>query len=138
MATLSGLDYIGLAAHNRISTWRHVVKKLLRSLLKAGVYFLERSDRNTADIADQVKDRVQNLSRRARHAISGQEDHTIRNTISFAAGIGLGIGVGMLLAPSPGEETRSSIVGKVHDFGDKVRERFSPEVKKPATGTEGM
>ncbi len=42
----------------------------------------------------------------------------------------------MLLAPSPGEETRSSIVGKVHDFGDKVRERFSPEVKKPATGTE--
>ena len=44
----------------------------------------------------------------------------------------------MLLAPSPGEETRSSIVGKVHDFGDKVRERFSPEVKKPATGTEGM
>ena|ERR1700694_1837634 len=114
MATLSGLDYIGLAAHNRISTWRYFVNKLLRSLLKAGVY------------------------RRARHAIYGQEDHTIRNAISFAAGIGLGIGVGMLLAPSPGEETRSSIVGKVHDFGDKMRERFSPEVKKPATGTEGM
>jgi ElaB/YqjD/DUF883 family membrane-anchored ribosome-binding protein len=85
-----------------------------------------------------VKDRVQNLSRRAGHAIYGQEDHTVRNAISFAAGIGLGIGVGMLLAPSPGEETRSSIVGKVHGFGDKVRERFSPEVKKPATGTEGM
>ena len=114
------------------------MNKLLRSLLKAGVYFLEQSDRNTADMADRVKDRVQNLSRRARHAIYGQEDHTIRNAISFAAGIGLGIGVGMLLAPSPGEETRSSIVGKVHNFGEKVRERFSPEVKKPATGTEGM
>ena len=138
MATLSGLDYMGLAAHNRISPWRYFVNKLLRSLLKAGVYFLEQSDRNTAEMADQVKDRVQNLSRRARHAITGQEDHTIRNAISFAAGIGLGIGVGMLLAPSPGEETRSSIVGKVHDFGDKVRERLSPEEKKPATGTEGM
>jgi hypothetical protein len=137
MAMLSGLDYIGLAAHNRISTWRYFVNKLLRSLLKAGVYFLEQSDRNTADMADRVKDRVQNLSRRARTAIYGQEDHPIRNAISFAAGIGLGIGVGMLLAPSPGEETRSSIVGKVHDFGDKLRERFSPEVKKPATGTEG-
>ena len=106
------------------------MNKLLRSLLKAGVYFLEQSDRNTAEMADRVKDRVQNLSRRARHAISGKEDHTIRNAISFAAGIGLGIGVGMLLAPSPGEETRSSIVGKVHDFGDKVKERFSPEAKK--------
>ena len=138
MATLSCLDYIGLAAHNRISPWRYFVNKLLRSLIKAGVYFLEQSDRNTADMADRVKDRVQNLSRRAGHAIYGQEDHTVRNAISFAAGIGLGIGVGMLLAPSPGEETRSSIVGKVHDFGDKVRERFSPEAKKPAAGTEGM
>ncbi len=105
---------MGLAAHNRISTWRYFVNKLLRSLLKAGVYFLEQSDRNTAAMAEQVKDRVQNLSRRARHAIYGQEDHTVRNAISFAAGIGLGIGVGMLLAPSPGEETRSSIVGNRH------------------------
>jgi len=56
----------------------------------------------------------------------------------MTAGIGLGIGVGMLLAPARGEETRSSIAGKVHDFGDKVKERFSPEAKKPATGTEGM
>ena len=69
---------------------------------------------------------------------TGKRTHTVRNAISFAAGIGLGIGVGMLFAPSPGEETRSSIVGKVHDFGDKLRERFSPEVKKSATGTEGM
>ena len=44
------------------------MNKLLRSLLKAGVYFLEQSDRSTADMADRVKDRVQNLSRRARHA----------------------------------------------------------------------
>jgi hypothetical protein len=95
------------------------VNKFLKSLLKIGLDFLEDSER-------------------AGRAIHRQEDQTVRNAINFAAGIGLGIGVGMLLAPSKGEETRSSIAGKVQDFGDKVRERFSPEVKKPATGTEGM
>jgi YtxH-like protein len=95
------------------------VNKFLKSLLKIGLDFLEDSER-------------------AGRAIRRQEDQTVRNAISFAAGIGLGIGVGLLLAPSKGEETRSSTAGKVQDFGDKVRERFSPEVKKPATGTEGM
>jgi hypothetical protein len=114
------------------------VNRLLRSLLKTAVYLLEQSDRATGDMADRVKGRVQDLTRRARHTIYRQEDHRVRNAISFAAGIGLGIGVGMLLAPAPGEETRSSIAGKVQDFGDRVKDRFSPEVKKPATGTEGM
>jgi len=94
------------------------VKKFLKSLLKTGLYFLEQSDR-------------------VGRAIRGQEDHTVRNAISFAAGIGLGIGVGMLFAPASGEETRSSIAEKVQDVGERVRERFSPEIKKPATGTEG-
>jgi YtxH-like protein len=95
------------------------VNKFLKSLLKIGLDFLEGSER-------------------AGRAIRRQEDQTVRNAISFAAGIGLGIGVGMLLAPSKGEKTRSSIAGKVQDFGDTVKERFSSEVKKPATGTEGM
>jgi hypothetical protein len=112
------------------------VNKYLRSLLKTVIYLLEQS-RDTADVADRVKDRVQNLTRRARHAIYGQEHHPGRNAFSFAAGIGIGIGVGILLAPSKGEETRSSIAEKVQEFGDKVKQRVSPEVKKPATGTEG-
>ena len=95
------------------------MNKFLKSLVKIGLDFLEQPDR-------------------AGRAIRRQKDQTVRNAISFAAGIGLGIGVGMLLAPSKGEETRSSIAGKVQDFGDKVKERFSSEVKKPATGTEGM
>jgi hypothetical protein len=57
--------------------------------------------------------------------------------IYFAAGIGLGIGIGVLFAPTSGEETRSSISDKVQDMSDRVRERFSPPEKKPATGTEG-
>jgi len=40
-------------------------------------------------------------------------------------------------APARGEEIRSSIAGKVQDVRDTVRERFSAERKKPATGTEG-
>jgi hypothetical protein len=123
---------------NQISRWRYFVNKLLRSLLRTAVYLLEHSDGDTGDIADRVKDRVQDLTRRARHAIYRQEDHSVRNAISFATGIGLGIGVGILLAPARGEETRSSIAEKVQDFGDRVKERFSPEARKPATGTEGM
>ena len=94
------------------------MNKFLKSLLKIGRDFLEQSDR-------------------ASRAIRRQEDHTVRNAISFAAGIGLGIGVGILLAPASGEETRSSIAEKVQDVGERVRDRFSPEVRKPATGTEG-
>src|SRR5712691_9837958 len=78
-------------AHNQISRWRYFVNKLLRSLLKTAVYLLEQSDRDTGDMADRVKGRVQDLTRRARHAIYRQEDHRIRNAISFATGIGLGI-----------------------------------------------
>jgi len=94
------------------------VNKFLKSLLKIGLDFLDQSDR-------------------AGRAIRRQEDPTMRNAISFAAGIGLGIGLGILLAPASGEETRSSIAEKVQDVGERVRDRFSPELRKPATGTEG-
>jgi len=94
------------------------VNKFLKSLSKIGLDFLGQSDR-------------------AGRGIRRQEDPTMRNAISFAAGIGLGIGLGILLAPASGEETRSSIAEKVQDVGERVRDRFSPELRKPATGTEG-
>lgn len=94
------------------------MNKFLKSLLKIGLDFLEQP-------------------KRASRAIRSKDDHTLRNAISFAAGIGLGVGVGILLAPASGEETRSSIAEKVQDVGERVRGRFSPKVKKPATGTEG-
>jgi len=94
------------------------VNKFLKSLVKIGLDFLEDSEQ-------------------AGRAIRRQEDPTMRNAISFAAGIGLGIGLGILLAPASGEETRSSIAEKVQDVGERVRDRFSPELRKPATGTEG-
>ena len=94
------------------------MNKFLRSLLRTGLDFLEQSER------------VGRASRR-------QEDDTVRNAISFAAGIALGIGVGILFAPATGKETRSLIAERVQDVGGRVRERFSTEGKKPATGTEG-
>jgi len=111
------------------------VNKFLRSLLKAGIYLLERSDHTAADIRDGVHARVEDLTFRARQAIRRQEDHTVRNAISFAAGTALGIGVAILFAPASGEETRRKLVGKVRNVGDRMREQLSPEVKKPATGT---
>ena len=114
------------------------MNQLLKWLLNSGVYFLEQSDRNTAEMADRVKHGVHNFSRRAKHALHEHEDHTVRHAISFGAGIGLGIGIGLLLAPSSGEKTRSSIAGKVHDFGETAKGRFSQEAKRSATGTEGM
>jgi hypothetical protein len=113
------------------------VNKLLRSLLKAGMYFLEQSDRTAIDIRERVKARVEDLTDRAGVLIGGRQDHTVRNAISFAAGTALGIGVGILLAPASGEETRSAIAGNVRNMGDRVRERLSPAVKKTATGTGG-
>jgi hypothetical protein len=104
---------------HRSGDWKVFVTKFLKSLLKICVDVLEQSERA------------------GRAAIRRQEDQTVRNATSFAAGIGLGIGIGILLAPGSGEETRSSITEKVQDVGERVRGRVSPEVKKPATGTEG-
>jgi regulation of enolase protein 1 (concanavalin A-like superfamily) len=113
------------------------VNKFLRSLLKAGIYLLEQSDQTTADIRDRVKAQVEDLTDRAGQAIRGQEDHTVRNAISFAAGTALGLAVAILFAPASGEQTRSELAGKVRNVGNRVREQLSPDEQKPATGTEG-
>jgi YtxH-like protein len=113
------------------------VNKFLRSLLKTGVYLLEQSDHTASDLRDRVKAQVEDLTFRARQAIRGQEDHTVRNAVSFAAGTALGIGVTILFAPASGEETRRALAGKVRNVGDRVREQLSPEAKKPATGADG-
>jgi hypothetical protein len=119
------------------------MNKLLKSALKTAVYLLEQSDRVSADIRDRVADgvdrasgRVSGLRARAQN-LYGREDHTVRNVVSFAAGLGLGVGAAMLFAPASGKEIRNSIGEKVQDIGDRVRDRFSPEVAKASCGTEG-
>jgi YtxH-like protein len=119
-----------------------VLNNLLKSILKTAVYFIEQSDRVANDMRDRVSDsldsaadRVSDLRNRAQGLYEG-ESHTLRNVLTFAAGVGVGIGAGMLLAPASGEEIRSSIGDKVQDIGDRVRDRFSSEARN-ATGTEG-
>ena len=98
------------------------MNKLLRALLRAGLYFLEESD--------QMRDRVGNIRSRTREAIGMAPDHAMRDAVCFIAGVGLGVGMGMLFAPASGRETRDLISEKVHDVGTRVRDRFSDEMQR--------
>jgi hypothetical protein len=90
-----------------------------------------------ADTVDRASDRVSDLRDRAQDIYSG-EDHTLRNVLTFAAGVGVGIGAAILFAPASGQEIRSQIGDKVQDISDKVRDRFSSETRRAGTGTEGV
>jgi hypothetical protein len=116
------------------------MNNLIRSILKTAVYFLDQTDRFTSDVrervaegVDRAADRVSDLRERAEDLYSGN-DHTVRNVLTFAAGVGVGIGAALLFAPASGEEIRGQIGDKVHDIRDRVRERFST---RTGTGTEG-
>lgn len=103
------------------------LSKIARSLLKTAVYIMDQ----TAEQVDRASDRASELADDARNAIY-PEDHTLRNFLSFAAGIGVGVGVGMLLAPSSGSELRNTITDKVQDISNRVKGRTEPY----QTGTE--
>jgi gas vesicle protein len=115
------------------------VKSLLKSILKTAVYVLDQADNITSDVrdrAEQVTHRVSDLADQGRDVIYG-EDHTMRNLGLFVAGVGVGVAAGVLLAPSSGDELRSSVRDKVADIGDRVRDRFTPSAVARSTGTEG-
>ena len=59
-----------------------------------------------------------------------EPDHTMRDAVSFIAGVGLGVGIGMLFAPASGQETRELISEKVQKVGTRVRDRFSEEMQR--------
>jgi len=120
------------------------MNKLLKSVLKTAVYLLEQTEgvagemRNrVADGVDHASARVSDLRDQARDMYAG-EDHTLRNALTFAAGVGVGIGAAMLFAPASGEEIRGQIGDKVQDIGDRVRDRFSSASRRTSTGTESM
>ena len=99
--------------------------KLLKSILKTAVYVLDQADNAAADVrdrvydqVDRVSDQVSDITDRGRRAIYG-EDHTLRNVLTFVAGVGVGLGAGVLLAPASGEETRNSMRDKVRTSGTK-------------------
>ena len=102
---------------------------LLKSLLKAAVYIMDQ----TAEQVDRASESASQIADRAKSAIYPEEDHTLRNILSFAAGVGLGVGAGILFAPASGAEIRSSIGDRVHDISDKVKGRMSNKTSAPGT-----
>jgi hypothetical protein len=74
-------------------------------------------------------DRVPDFRERGRH-LYGRENHTIRNIISFVAGVG----VAMLCAPRSGKEVRDPIGERAKGMSNRVRNRIAP--RKTVTGTE--
>jgi len=111
------------------------MNKLLKTLLRTGVYFLDQADDATASVRGRVRDRVDDFTDRATQIMRGGEDHALRYAISFAAGVGLGIGAGILFAPASGDKTRDVLGARLQDFGESVRERFSSEGKESEIGT---
>jgi len=104
------------------------IDRFVKSILKSIVYVMD----ETADRVDRVSNRASEFAENTRSVIYPSEGQTLRNVVSFAAGIGVGVAAGLLLAPSSGAELRSSISDKVQDISDKVRGRG----EEYATGTD--
>lgn len=104
------------------------MNNLLKSILKTAVYIMD----STSDTVDRVSDRANRFTDNARSIIYPNEGNTMRNILSFAAGVGIGVAAGVLLAPQSGAELRNSIGDKVQDITEKVRGR----AENYATGTD--
>lgn len=102
--------------------------KFVKSILKSVVYIMDEA----AGRVDRVSDRASEFAENTRSIIYPNEGNTVRNLLSFAAGIGVGVTAGLLLAPSSGQELRNSISDKVQNISEKVRGRGQDY----ATGTD--
>jgi hypothetical protein len=113
------------------------MKNVIKTLLKTGLCILDQAD---ADVRSRVSATADDLNERARRtygeashrldrasrAIRGEDDdHTLRNTLTFLVGIGVGVGVGILCAPASGQDTRESIRSKVWNIGHQVEEEIA-------------
>src|SRR5215467_3153885 len=112
-------------------------------LLGTGVYLLDslrdRMVEGVDDITGRARESYGEASRRvsrASEAIRGEDHHGMGTAAALLIGVGVGVGVGMLLAPASGEETRSNLSNRVHEFSDRMRDKFSHE-EHEATGTYG-
>ena len=112
-------------------------------LLGTGVYLLDSMRDRLGNVADDFRGAARETygeaSRRvgrATEAIRGEDHHGVSTAAALLIGIGVGVGVGMLLAPASGEQTRKDLSNRVHEFGDRMRDKFSSGEHAP-TGTYG-
>ena len=92
------------------------MNRFLNSLLKTGVCLMNQY----YEQVDRASERVSDLMERGKDLVLEPEDHTLRNIISFAAGMGVGVGAGLLFAPASGSDTRNSLRDKVQDLGRRA------------------
>ena len=92
------------------------MNRFLNSLLKTGVCLLNQY----YEQVDRASERVSDLVDRGKDLVLEPKDNTLRNIISFAAGMGVGVGAGLLFAPASGSDTRSSLREKVQDLGRRA------------------
>ena len=97
-------------------------KLVVRTALNMLDQYSDQVDRVSDRMSDLV-DRGKDLVDRGREIVYPRHDHTLRNVLSFAAGIGVGIGAGLLLAPSSGDELRRSIKERVQGNVQEMSER---------------
>ena len=116
---------------------------LWNALLGTSVYLLDslrnRLSEGVDDLSDRARDTYDTTSRRVSRAadvIRGEDHSTLGTAGALLLGVGVGVGLGLLLAPASGEETRGNISNKVHEFGDRVREKVQ-EQKRESSGTYG-
>lgn len=99
-------------------------KFILRTAVNLLDQYSDQMDRASDRMSDLV-DRGKDLVDRGKEMVYPREDHTLRNALSFAAGVGLGIGAGLLLAPSSGSELRRSIKERVQGGVEEMSQRAS-------------
>jgi len=133
----------------RIPGRRSAASKWARFALKTGLLLTDA--KLWSSINEQLKDHLEDAGDAVRHgyetttdriddaraALRG-ESHWPSHALSFAGGIVLGVGLGLLLAPSPGEETRALLRNRANDFRDRVSDVTGADFRSgQATGTHG-
>ena len=101
-----------------------IVNKYARFVLRTALNLIDDYAGQLDRASDRVSDGVSDLMDRGRdfvdrgRSIVSPPDHTLRNIISFAAGVGVGVGAALLLAPSSGTELRQSIKDRVQGVSE--------------------
>ncbi len=98
------------------------MNKFYKAMLKTAACVLDqystqvnRGAERVSGLVDEASDRASELVDRGKAMIQ-PPDHTLRNAVSFAAGVGVGIGAAILFAPTSGADVRNSIREKVQNI----------------------
>jgi len=126
----------------RIAAWLGVLLTEPKVRAKIGQSIKDRAD-SFADKAGSKYDEAVHRMESARDALRGKTSRGPQ-VAGFLAGLGIGAGLGLLLAPSPGSETRNAVRAKATAAGNKIASSASMLAKSfgqsgshiPRTGTE--